>query len=510
MEELNIIPTEEPESGGSSDAGEQALDDATYEPNTYVESSGDYQQAEDIQANLVSVTENAAKSAEDVGATPLPIPRPEDQDLAKSQSEVRGDLDRATSGGKGSGGDEATPINLPDMGETIADDVGATPLPIPRPEDQGLAKSQSEVRGDLDQAASGSKGSGGEQATPINLPGPQEVAENLEQDLGDKLDASDQVQALPEKPLQEAKHEKPILHQELEDLDPGLSKLDDLDSLIPEPGKISGAPDQPGWSSDLKEGQFGASNFLGVKPGFEGGPDSLINAAEQSSDPHEPLPGMNSPILPGHGPLGGADVQGDGAKNPKAPPAPPKSPAPAQPPKDNKPSGKDPNAPKSTQKYPAFVVNVDRVRDAGQLVYNKQTGEFITMEAHLLEGPMYITGVAVEYLDASYKVFPWIKSSPEGGIGDGKDPNVPLSDQMDGERVDPKFDPGQVSNYPEDHIGGNLPTGTMRPVGAVDDEHKMEKVNTNKKSHKAGVEQITDPPEHDPNPKKSEAGGEAG
>jgi hypothetical protein len=174
MEE-NIIPTEgQIESGGARGAEEQALDDATFEPEAYVEQNGDYQQAEAIQENLVSVTENAAKGAEKVGASPLPISHEADQANVEVQS---GKLGTDPLTGEEFGGKE---------GESEGESSGLT---LSAKEEE-LAGRQLQVRGDLVQPKASDEGGGKDEATPSNLFGPQQA--NVD-DLGPEHLTPDQL-----------------------------------------------------------------------------------------------------------------------------------------------------------------------------------------------------------------------------------------------------------------------------------------------------------------------------
>ena len=148
MNEIRNDP-EELKTGETRGAERQSLDDATLNPRAYVEQTGDYQQAEAIQNTLTSIVDNASKSAGEADSLPLPLPRPAEQDLSENKSASRDNLD-------------ATPQPIPD----VAQDVGATPLPIPKPEDGSLPK----VRGDLDQLTPMEQ-SNQFDATPIPLPG---------------------------------------------------------------------------------------------------------------------------------------------------------------------------------------------------------------------------------------------------------------------------------------------------------------------------------------------------
>jgi hypothetical protein len=113
MGDINNNIVNEVESVEGQELRTQTLDDATFEPGAYIERAADYQQAEDIQNNLMIVTDNAVSSSEQVENIPAPIPRPEDSGVVGGQPDVRGDLDNAETNSGESAGDQATPINLP-------------------------------------------------------------------------------------------------------------------------------------------------------------------------------------------------------------------------------------------------------------------------------------------------------------------------------------------------------------------------------------------------------------
>jgi len=324
------IPTEGELEGGEVHSSEQqALDDATYQPRAFVEQSGDYHQAEAVQTTLASVVENAS-AAQDLAATPQPIPHPEGESILGRQPSIRGDLDQVTVTPKdklaGDGieatpitlpGDriEATPITLPDAKDVVsadAEDIGATPQPIPHPEDKSVLGRQPSIRGDLDQVSIPPKdelAGDGIEATPITLPGDRIEATPITlpdaQDVisaGAKnvaLDGSNKDEFLPlngdvrvlrrftwdsqatliSEPSQPIEFEKPILHKELTDLDKGLGGVDDLGSLIPGPGKIGNAPGEQEPGSDLFGGIPGLEGI-----GFDGGPSDLKNTQGSGMD----------------------------------------------------------------------------------------------------------------------------------------------------------------------------------------------------------------------------------
>ncbi|MBN2387079.1 MAG: hypothetical protein JXB85_08665 [Anaerolineales bacterium] len=132
MDEIRTQPEGQLETGEALSTEQQALDDTTLNPRAYVEQTGDYQPAEAIQATLAEFTKNETGAAGNDGVPPLLIPRPEDQGIIGSQPRIRGDLDQAiTASGDEPEGDDATPINLPGPQAASVTDFGATPLPIP-------------------------------------------------------------------------------------------------------------------------------------------------------------------------------------------------------------------------------------------------------------------------------------------------------------------------------------------------------------------------------------------
>lgn len=68
-DELDVRSQEATESGGSAEqAAARKLDDATLEPKALVEQTGDYKQAESIQASFTKLMDTPANSAEDGSA----------------------------------------------------------------------------------------------------------------------------------------------------------------------------------------------------------------------------------------------------------------------------------------------------------------------------------------------------------------------------------------------------------------------------------------------------------
>jgi hypothetical protein len=581
------------ETGESRATDRQSLDDATLEPRAYIEQTGDIQQAEAVQTTLVALIDTAVSSrevgatplpiphtaqdvgatplpiphtAQDVGATPLPIPRPEEKSVLGSLPGVRGDLDKITAG-VNDGRSDATPIPLPGK----EGPASATPITLPQmrvqpeeeeeghppeppdldhnphpeammkdPESGTLQSRMPKIRGDLNQATVvGGNAPGGDEATPINLPGPQSSAANKESGFvssahaahtvgdsgggpgGNKVAAEDDWEAPnadnpagnPEPGFikgssEPAEFEKPILFKEMEDLDSGLGKLDDIDALTPGPGTISGAPGE-------KTPERGILGGMPGLEGFKGGPSDLLknNDGMGPEKGHE-IPGWDSPFLPGKGPNQWADTSAGGGKKHASSGQGKKG----QSNTGNKVTfsgvrvGKDGTINTIAKKGTPSGVGCDATaqrawemgeqRDSGETGFIKVecgNGTTITVTWNPQEG---LSSVKYGNLGG--------KKSTDPDIGRGKDTSKPLSSQMAYDRMNPKFDSGHVSNYPEDHIAGGQGGGVMKEEQLKAVKRTLE--NKAKLAHatpKVGAEQITDPPEPAPG-KKSESTGKGG
>jgi hypothetical protein len=101
----------------SENIDRQTLNDATFEPEAYVEQIGDFRQAEAIQQDILTLVK-AAPPAEAVAPH-----RPEEADRSKASV--------APEEG-GSGKVDAIPITVPDV-HAAADEVSSLPLPLPKP-----------------------------------------------------------------------------------------------------------------------------------------------------------------------------------------------------------------------------------------------------------------------------------------------------------------------------------------------------------------------------------------
>ncbi|MBN1439010.1 MAG: hypothetical protein JW929_06320, partial [Anaerolineales bacterium] len=102
-------------------AEQQRLDDATYDPLTCVEQTGDYSEAESIQSDLVVLVDDAKAAEEAVSAV---APRePGEADASQA----------AASSGESGGAVDAIPITVPDV-RTETGKAGTLPEPLPSPE----------------------------------------------------------------------------------------------------------------------------------------------------------------------------------------------------------------------------------------------------------------------------------------------------------------------------------------------------------------------------------------
>jgi hypothetical protein len=119
--EMNQIEFQPLETSGAGEGLEQAeaqkLDDVTFEPRSFVEQNGNYQQAEAIQTGFTALVDTITNpTIEQSGVTPLPIPRTSGE-YTSGEKQV---------------GDCPIPIPSP-AGEYTGEQVGTCPIPIPSP-----------------------------------------------------------------------------------------------------------------------------------------------------------------------------------------------------------------------------------------------------------------------------------------------------------------------------------------------------------------------------------------
>jgi hypothetical protein len=161
------------ESGENTENPEQQrLDDATFEPRSMVEQTGDYRQAESIQNNLTALVENANPAEESVTAVAPHVPG------AADRSKV------TASPGEGEGDSvDAIPITVPDV-QASPEQTGYLPIPIPEPRESQSAETPEENvpggrprmnEGPFEPAGSGAGDP--QDITPINLPNIRRAAD---------------------------------------------------------------------------------------------------------------------------------------------------------------------------------------------------------------------------------------------------------------------------------------------------------------------------------------------
>jgi hypothetical protein len=132
MDEIEIQSQDAYRAGEASEKTEsRSLDDATFEPEIFVEQTEDFKQAEVIQINLQLMMANL--TTEQASTMPIPIPHPEqgeesprvaplDDGLAGRDSRQEGPFEPA---GKGDdGGEDITPINLPNIRDSVESGLG--------------------------------------------------------------------------------------------------------------------------------------------------------------------------------------------------------------------------------------------------------------------------------------------------------------------------------------------------------------------------------------------------
>ncbi|MBC8336127.1 MAG: hypothetical protein ISR59_01725 [Anaerolineales bacterium] len=202
MTDENIFSNEEIlESGETRKTENQELDDATNEPRSFVEKNGNYEQAEAIQNTLTTLIDNETVKTSQLEYEPGPVQQPPDWDHGPQKDEVnledentvqgrqpkiRGDLSDLEPAGSDDDKVEATPINLPGP-QAAAEILSSSSVSISQPEDNSLLGRQSSARDDLDQVTENEGSGKGDEATPINLPGPEMADTGLPTTAKDSL-----------------------------------------------------------------------------------------------------------------------------------------------------------------------------------------------------------------------------------------------------------------------------------------------------------------------------------
>ncbi|MFC2028841.1 hypothetical protein ACFLTX_02830 [Chloroflexota bacterium] len=159
MDEIRDQSEVTSETGETRNVEQQSLDDATLEPGAHIEQSGDFQQSEMIQENLVNVVDNEIRAEAEAESTlpgrsatsdnPIPLPNPAAElggESIPSDSEIKVNPVPIPGGTKpvietslpGTDSRSNNPIPLPDPaaelgGESIPSDseISNIPLPIP-------------------------------------------------------------------------------------------------------------------------------------------------------------------------------------------------------------------------------------------------------------------------------------------------------------------------------------------------------------------------------------------
>ncbi len=282
MDELEITqPEENVESTESAEQVEdQALGDATHEPGARIEETQTFEQAEAVEEALTETMHNV----EQVEGTPVPIPTPEPAETEFQLTDEDSTIDRDEygmadgsdisegSGKDGESGEEATPINLPGP-------VAAVEL---SPDDVKGAGTPGEELGVSMEPVPKPEERGG--VLPIPIPEPVEDGEELgtlpipipkptmEEDVAlspDDVKLSEQPEPGPDPFPRTAEFPDPLPHT---DLSPG---VDGNVAGVKEPG---GDPPGPNQGNRSEGGED------------EGGEVTPINLPQMPEDDNEATP----------------------------------------------------------------------------------------------------------------------------------------------------------------------------------------------------------------------------
>jgi hypothetical protein len=118
--------------------GERGLEEATHEPEAHVEATQEYQQAENIEASVIELIEEAGEPApsdgakDEISGLPVPIPKPASESVEAEAIEASVTEMIETSGVE-PGENQISKIDsfTRETEDGLEQDVGATPLPIP-------------------------------------------------------------------------------------------------------------------------------------------------------------------------------------------------------------------------------------------------------------------------------------------------------------------------------------------------------------------------------------------
>ena len=235
------------------------LEQATQEPAAHVEATRDHQEAEVIEASVTALIDEASTA---------PIDPPGGNIDPIEQTDIPGTHEGAAAAESGGDpeGDEATPINLPGP----QDEISATPINTPGTTMEDIKLSPDDVKLD---------------------PEIDTTPEGLTEDPIRELDVQ-----LPEHDLKQPEG----------NADVGTEMKD----FMPERGSLTGADGKP-----LDDGKYG-DGLLGDDFGIgSGGPGDLT--PEGASDHPDIIPGTDSPFIPGKGPNAGVETSGGGMKDDK-------------------------------------------------------------------------------------------------------------------------------------------------------------------------------------------------
>ncbi len=498
---------------GSEDRDQQRLDDATLDPGALIEQSGDIRQAETTQESFTALVEEAG-------------------DLVGRQSKpAEGPFEQGSCGGDDSG-DEATPINLPGP-QAIA----ATPQPISN-EAQEVLGATNEIPACDGATKNEALPLGGDVRVERRFTWSAQEISATPQPIPNEAGEAGATRT-PEKPRQEGEFEKPILNQELEDLDSGLAGVDAIDSLTPGLGIIDGESG----SEDLGFMDFGGAGYEAVTK-FLAGIQSPVGPTGISGDVGNPV---------GASPAGHTGTSGD-VENPGSTDTGTGSKLWSSG-TDPKPIGEHENqdSPNLTSDdiMNDFMSYCKDAHDSGDQPQDGDVSGWVAGKAADFFSGKFGDSTLTEILRSLAKDKTGAGSQTtttvtriqedgddddggddDGGDDDGEDDDggdddeggddgdEDLSEEGDApskmEKApihggpSQKSDQDQISNYPEDHIAGNQGGGVLNEEHAEALERTLDnKAKLAGSAPKVTTDQVTDPQEHDLG-KKSEAGKQGG
>jgi len=346
MNELgNLQPEENLEGAEVRQEEVRELDEATHEPESHVEQTRDHAEAEVIETAFTELVDNAVEQGTgQVESAPLPLPPPGTQEMggaamASGQEEIE-----VLPIPNPRPADEISvmPIPTPHPADEIsalpipnphpADEISGVPLPLPSPSDQEvvtaqMAAGEQQVRQDqmpgTHEGATDNRDKDGDrdEATPINLPGPETAQVNEGASPLPIPQPDDEISATPipgpENPEQASRDDMglkselgearlPEDGQMQEDIETGLGGIEDIENMVPGRGSLTdpeGNPREDGMDPlDL-------GSMLGEDIGFgSGGPDDLNHDSAAAEGKFETPPGIKGPFMPGKGPGGGMEA----------------------------------------------------------------------------------------------------------------------------------------------------------------------------------------------------------